>query len=214
MTGEGYRFDDRLRALVVTHLDAFDDRRVPIGGRTAAAVAICIVPDLAGQACFVLTRRADSLRSHAGQWALPGGRIDADETAIDAARRETAEEVGLSSGEADVLATLDDYPSRSGYVITPVVLWSDQPAEQRGDLTPNEGEVDSVHLIPLAELDHPEAPRLIRIPESPNPVIQMPLMGQWIHAPTAAILLQLRDVALHGRATRVDHFDQPTWAWR
>ncbi len=158
----------------------------------------------------MLTRRAGSLRSHAGQWALPGGRIDPDETAIEAARRETAEEVGLSSDAADVLATLDDYPTRSGYVITPVVLWCDPAA----DLTPNEGEVASIHLIPLAELDHPEAPRLITIRESSNPVIQMPLMGQWIHAPTAAILLQLRDVALHGRASRVAHLDQPTWAWR
>lgn len=194
----------------MAHLDAFDDHRAPATDRVAAAVAVCIVPDQGGRACFVLTRRAGSLRAHAGQWALPGGRIDPDETATDAARREAAEEVGLRSGAADVLATLDDYPTRSGYVITPVVLWTDQQAE----LTPNEAEVESIHLIPLAELDHPDAPRLLSIPESPHPVIQMPIKGQWIHAPTAAILLQLREVALHGRATRVDHLDQPTWAWR
>jgi len=194
----------------VGRLDAFDDRRASVPDRAAAAVAICIVPDVEGRACFVLTRRAGSLRSHAGQWALPGGRIDLNETATEAARRETAEEVGLRLDAADVLATLDDYPTRSGYVITPVVLWSDQQSE----LKPNEGEIASVHLIPLAELDHPDAPRLLSIPESSNPVIQMPIMGHWIHAPTAAILLQLREVALHGRPTRVDHFDQPTWAWR
>ena len=94
--------------------------------------------------------------------------------------------------------------------MTPVVIW----CGEQTDLAPNPGEVESVHLVPLTELDHPDAPRLITIPESDDPVIQMPLMGHWIHAPTAAILLQLRDVALHGVHTRVDHFDQPTWAWR
>jgi 8-oxo-dGTP pyrophosphatase MutT (NUDIX family) len=195
---------------MLARLDAFDDRRSPVGDRRAAAVAICIVPDVGGRACFVLTRRARSLRAHAGQWALPGGRIDTGEIATSAARREAAEEVGLRMDATDVLATLDDYPTRSGYVITPVVLWSDQG----GQLTGNEAEVASIHLVPLTELDHPDAPRLLSIPESPDPVIQMPIMGQWIHAPTAAILLQLREVALHGRPTRVDHFDQPTWAWR
>jgi 8-oxo-dGTP pyrophosphatase MutT (NUDIX family) len=206
-----YPFDDRLRATVVQHLEGFESRRCePAADQVAAAVAICIVPDERGEACFVLTRRASSLRSHAGQWALPGGRSGREETAADAARRETAEEVGLSLAATEVLATLDDYPTRSGYVVTPVVLWSDQ----RSQLKPNAGEVESIHLVPLAELDHADAPRLISIPESNRPVIQMPLMGHWIHAPTAAILLQLREVALHGRNTRVDHFDQPTWAWR
>jgi len=57
-------------------------------------------------------------------------------------------------------------------------------------------------------------PILVTIPESERPVIQMPLLGTLIHAPTAAVLYQLREVVLHGRATRVDHFEQPVWAWR
>lgn len=207
----GYAFDDGMRSRLERNLAAFGDRRVGLQeGQVPAAVAICIVPDESGRACFVLTRRVGSLRAHAGQWALPGGRIEDGETAEDAARRETAEEVGLLLGPAAVLSLLDDYPTRSGYVITPVVLVGDEPVT----MTANPAEVESIHLVPLSELDHPDAPRLISIPESPNPVIQMPLMGKLIHAPTGAILLQLRDVALHGIHTRVAHFDQPTWAWR
>ena len=205
-----YRFDESLRATMAENLGRFDRRVTPVARRVAAAVALCIVPDAQGDACFVLTRRAATLRSHAGQWALPGGRIDDGETAPDAARREAAEEVGLRSEPADVMAQLDDYPTRSGYVVSPVVLWP----ERQAPLVANVGEVESIHLIPLADLDHPDAPRLLDIPESGNPVIQMPLMGGWIHAPTAAILLQLRDVGLRGLDTRVSHFEQPTWAWR
>ena len=68
--------------------------------------------------------------------------------------------------------------------------------------------------MPLAELERPDVPRLRQIPESERPVISVPLLGTHIHAPTAAILFQLREVALHGRATRVAHFEQPVFAWR
>lgn len=205
-----YRFDDALRTTMVRNIERFVRQAIVVADRKPAAVALCIVSDDAGEACFVLTRRAASLRAHAGQWALPGGRVDVDETAVDGARREAAEEVGVRAGPGDVLGVLDDYPTRSGYVITPVLIWLGEQTE----LAPNPSEVESIHLIPLTELDRPDAPRLITIPESDHPVIQIPLLDHWIHAPTAAILLQVRDVALHGLDTRVSHFDQPTWAWR
>lgn len=170
-----------------------------------SAVAVCVIDD-----DFVMTRRASKLRNHAGQYALPGGRIDTGESAIDAALRETEEEIGLQCQAADVVGLLDDYVTRSGFLITPVVVSAPSPDA----LHPNPGEVAAVYLVPLAELDHPEAPRLLAIPESDRPVIQMPMRGGWIHAPTAAILYQFNEVVVHGRDTRVAHFEQPTWAWR
>src|SRR5690606_21767024 len=71
-----------------------------------AAVAIAITDAEDGSPAFVLTRRVSRLRAHAGQWALPGGRLDAGETAIDAVLRELDEEVGLARGTGDVLAVL------------------------------------------------------------------------------------------------------------
>jgi 8-oxo-dGTP pyrophosphatase MutT (NUDIX family) len=179
-------------------------------GRRAAAVAVVLVPDDDGRACLLLTRRVPKLRAHGGQWALPGGRIDAGETVHAAALRELSEEVGLTRGDDAILGLLDDYPTRSGFIITPVVVWGGRDVM----LTANPDEVASIHRVPLTELDKPDVPRLISIPESDRPVIQLPLLGTLIHAPTAAIVFQAREVVVHGRATRVDHFDQPVFAWR
>jgi 8-oxo-dGTP pyrophosphatase MutT (NUDIX family) len=173
--------------------------------QSAVAVCVTVHDDLP---CLVLTRRAPLLRAHAGQWALPGGRRDAGETAEQGALRETAEEVGLTLGAGDVLGLLDDYVTRSGYVITPVVCW----AGPAGELTPSEAEVASVHQVPLADLD--VAPRFISIPESTAPVIQLPLLGGYLHAPTAAIVHQFCRIACHGEVLRVTHYEQPVFAWR
>ena len=204
------RFDPALRARAERHLTAFAPRAVPLDGRRAAAVALVLLPDRRGRACFLLTRRAKTLRAHAGQWALPGGRIDAGESAEGAVRRELREETGLALPPDAVLGRLDDYPTRSGFVITPVVMWSGEA----GELAPNPGEVAAVYRIPLADLDKPGVPRLVSIPESERPVIQLPLLGSLIHAPTAAVVYQMREVVVHGRSTRVDHLEQPVWAWR
>jgi len=208
-----YTHDPALRRRFEVHLAAFDRRHRPPAGSgqlRRAAVALTIVDTGDGTAALVLTRRAATLRAHAGQWALPGGRVDEGEDAVGAARRELAEEVGLHIGAADVLGRLDPYPTRSGYSIEPVVVWGGRPDA----IAPSPDEVASVHLVPLGELDHPDAPRYVTIAESDRPVVQMPIAGDLIHAPTAAVVLQLREVALHGRATRVDHLEQPVWAWR
>jgi 8-oxo-dGTP pyrophosphatase MutT (NUDIX family) len=191
-------------------LAAFARRGAPADGRRPAAVAVVLLPDGAGRPCFLLTRRARRLSAHGGQWALPGGRLDPGETAAAAARRELAEELGLACGPDAVLGLLDDYPTRSGFLITPVVLWVDGEVT----LAPNPAEVQTVHRVPLAELDAADVPRLVRIPESDAPVIQVPLLGTLVHAPTAAVLYQAREVVVHGRPTRVGHFEQPIWAWR
>ncbi len=169
-----------------------------------------LLPDDDGRPCFLLTRRAAGLRAHARQWALPGGRLDDGELPVAAALRELREEVNLTLDESSVLGVLDDYPTRSGFVITPVVVWATVGAAP----VANPDEVAGVYLVPLADLDLPDVPRLVSIPESDRPVIQVPLLGTLVHAPTAAVLYQLREVVMHGRPTRVDHFEQPVWAWR
>jgi 8-oxo-dGTP pyrophosphatase MutT (NUDIX family) len=205
----GRHLDDALRARAVRHLEGFERRALAVDGRRPAAVAVVLLGDETGRACFLLTRRAAGLRQHARQWALPGGRVEPGESPTEAARRELLEEVGLALGADTALGVLDDYPTRSGFLITPVVFWGGADPV----LTPNPDEVASVHRVPLADLDHPDVPRLVTIPESDRPVIQVPLLSTLVHAPTAAVVYQLREVVMHGRTTRVDHFEQPVWAW-
>ena len=204
------RFDGSLLIRARSNLAAFERRAASVDGRKAAAVAVVLLPDEEGRGSFLLTKRAPTLRSHTGQWALPGGRMDPGESATAAALRELNEELGLQLREDTVLGLLDDYPTRSGFVITPVVFWAEAP----GPLQPNPAEVARVHVVPLEALDAPDVPRFISIPESDQPVIQLPILGSLIHAPTAAIVYQMREVVSHGRATRVDHLEQPVWAWR
>ena len=174
------------------------------------AVVVVHDPERAAD-CFLLTRRSSRLRGHRAQYALPGGRLEAGESPPEAALRELHEELGLSLDEDAVLGLLDDYETRSGYRITPVVVWGGSCEE----LAPNPDEVARVFRIPLEELDHPEIPVLERIPESDRPVLSIPLasVGHRVYAPTAAILFQFREVALRRRATRVANYDQPKFAW-
>jgi 8-oxo-dGTP pyrophosphatase MutT (NUDIX family) len=195
------------RESVTAALQAFERREIPLAGRRAAAVAVAVLETPAGPAVPV-TRRADGLRAHPGQWALPGGRVDPGETAVGAAIREADEELGLRLDASDCLGLLDDFATRSGYVMTPVVIWGGPAAAMH----PNPAEVASVHLATGAELD--VEPRFVTIPESDRPVVQLPLFGTLVHAPTAAVLHQFREVAIHGRSTRVAHFEQPVFAWR
>jgi 8-oxo-dGTP pyrophosphatase MutT (NUDIX family) len=185
------RLDAALRARVRKNLAGFTRQAIAPDGRRPAAVAVVLLPDEDGRACFLLTRRTATLRAHARQWALPGGRIDAGETAEGAALRELREEVGLGLEPSSVLGLLDDYGTRSGFIITPVVAWGGEHV----DLVPNPAEVANVYRVPLSDLDKPDVPRLITIPESDRPVIQVPLLSSLIHAPTAAV-------------------EQPTWAWK
>ena len=166
---------------------------------------------VAGGAAFLLCRRAPKLSAHAGQWALPGGRCDAGETASQAALRELHEELGLLLAEDSVLGLLDDYVTRSGYVITPVVVWGGGDV----DLAPDPAEVAYVYRIGLHELCRADSPRFTTIPESDRPLVELPLGGDLIYAPTAAMLVQFRWVAIEGRVDeRVDGFEQPVFAWR
>ena len=175
-----------------------------------AAVVVALTQSEAGAGTsFLLTRRAAGLRSHSAQWALPGGRCDPGETQAQAALRELHEELGLELGEGEVLGLLDDYPTRSGYLITPVVVWvrTDSP------ILPNPAEVASAHRIPLADIEQDDAFSFTTIPESTRRVVRFHLGGMHIHAPTAALIYQFREV-LAGRITRVAELEQPVFAWK
>jgi 8-oxo-dGTP pyrophosphatase MutT (NUDIX family) len=208
------RFDDGLRATLRSHLESFERRALPLDGRRAAAVAVVAVPaapDAENEAVIILTVRAAGLRRHGGQWALPGGRRDPGETAEAAALRELEEEVGLTLPPEHVLGCLDDYPTRSGFIITPVVVWG-----SAAPLRPDPAEVARIDLVPFAALLAPDAVVLQSIPQSERPVLALSLSRPegLLYAPTAAILHQFAEVALCGRATRVAHYEQPLFAWR
>jgi 8-oxo-dGTP pyrophosphatase MutT (NUDIX family) len=176
--------------------------------RAAVAVALTEADGSNGTA-LLLTLRAAGLRAHSSQWALPGGRCDDGETEAEAALRELHEELGLELGPGDVLGLLDDYPTRSGYLITPVVVWAGAGAA----VSPNPDEVASVHRIALADIERPDAFSFTTIPESARRVIRFHHGGQFIHAPTAALIYQFREV-LAGRDTRVAELEQPVFAWK
>jgi 8-oxo-dGTP pyrophosphatase MutT (NUDIX family) len=207
-----YPFDDVFRRLVASRCAGFplllpsDETR----GLKRAAVAITLLEagGATGEAAFLLTERAAGLRSHGGQWALPGGRCDQGETPLAAALRELEEEVGLTLGAGAMLGTLDDYPTRSGYLITPVVLW----AGRHAPLRPNPAEVASVHRIAIADIARADAVDFVTIPQSDRPVVRVRMDGHLVHAPTAAVIYQFREV-LAGRTTRVADLEQPVFAW-
>lgn len=203
-------FDGDLRAAVSRNLAGTTAAPMHAPELKHAAVCVILTDDGEGGAAVVLTLRAKHLSAHSGQYALPGGRVDSGETAIEAALREAREEINLDLSHETILGRLDDYPTRSGYLITPVVAWAPKDAK----MSANPAEVAAVYRVNLSELGLPGSPEFVAIPESDQPVIRYPLLGTLIHAPTAAVLYQFMEVGIHGRATRVAHLEQPVWAWR
>lgn len=193
-----------LEARVRANLAAFACRTAvaPPEARRAG-VCLTLLPHR-GEPHVLLIKRVARGRN-AGQWALPGGRLDGAETPQQAALRELAEETGVCAGPAEVAGRLDDFVTDSGFVITPVVVVPRLPLR----LERNRDEVHSLHPIPLRRLTDPDVPRWRTDPRG-RPLLQMPLRrGMVIHAPTGALLWQFREVALLGRPTRVADLTQP-----
>lgn len=216
--------DEALKLHICENLASFQIRTHSKEGVHRAAVALTIVDAGHGSndyglpsfktpkpdAALILTRRSANLRNHSGQWALPGGRRDHGEKPADTALRELAEEVGLDLAPDRVIGYLDDFTTRSGFVITPVVIWGGDQV----DLVANPAEVASIHRIPLVEFLRKDAPLIENSPGSKAPLLLMPVGNTCIAAPTAAMLYQFREVALLGRHTRVAHYEQPSFAWK
>jgi 8-oxo-dGTP pyrophosphatase MutT (NUDIX family) len=207
-----YSLNDALRETMAARMTGFERHAITDPALRHAAVAIIVAAgEDPTEAAVLLTRRPKHLNRHAGQYALPGGRMDPGETTEAAALRETAEELGLILDPSTILGRLDDYATRSGFCITPVVIWGG------ADLTlnPDPNEVARVHRVPLRELDAPEVPDFEPPFDGSPPIFGVPLasLGHSLHAPTAALLYQFREVALRGLATRVAHLEQPRFAW-
>lgn len=132
----------------------FSDRPI-----TQAAVLVALMEHSAGLT-VLLTQRTAHLNSHSGQIAFPGGKVDPqDRDAAHTALREAQEEVGLDSHYAEVLGTLPQYATGSGFIVTPVLAL----VSPRAPLVPNPQEVADVFEVPLAFLMNPAHHRHHRV---------------------------------------------------
>ncbi|MGV9543515.1 NUDIX hydrolase [Nocardia beijingensis] len=219
---------DEFRVLARARLAAFPRIEVAdLPGVRRAAVVLCVVEEPDGPLSVIVIKRAYRGRN-AGQWGLPGGRLEEGETAGQAALRELREELGLDAAPDDLLGALDDFPAASGFTITPLVLALTDATRLR----PNPDEVYSAHLVDLARVAAEDTPRWVRAedavrqaelrddtaPAGEAGLLQMRLGPKMtIHALTGALLWQFREVVLLGTdpaAARVAHFAQPQWTHR
>jgi 8-oxo-dGTP pyrophosphatase MutT (NUDIX family) len=192
-----------LRAAIQTNLRGFTRIR-SAASLKPAAVAI-VVMDGGGTPSVPIFQRTSDMSRHAGQMALPGGRLHEGESAEDCAIRELQEELGLSAGPQDVVGLLDDFDTRSGFTITPVVIWA---GAEPGALQPSKFEVAQLFLIAIPEL------RAAVSAARPGEAFSLGFERVEVFAPTAAILYQFSEVALDGRPARVTDFYQPPFTHR
>ena len=208
-----FQFNTCLRQTISDNLTRFDVERNDDAGLRRAAVAIVVVPHpRTSDPSILLTLRPARMNRHSGQFALPGGRLDEGETIDQAALRELSEELRVDLAPDAIIGRLDDYPTRSGFRISPIVVWG----EDTSQVEPDPNEVAEVYMIPLDQLNDPDILHLSPHNSDGRQVLSvlLPALGDFMYAPTAAMLYQFREVALNGRPTRVAHYDQPQFAWK
>lgn len=205
---------DELRAQLQSNIARLERHVVVNTELRRAGVAIVVASSESDDsACVLLTRRPATIKRHAAQIALPGGRLEANETPEQAALREMDEEIGLRLPAENIIGVLDDFETRSGFVITPVVVW----AGKHPPLTPDANEVDNIYHIPFDELNDPCIPKYMDADGTQTErvfCVPLPTVGHEVYAPTGAILYQFREVAIRGELTRVGHLEQPQFAWK
>ena len=140
-----FPFTDAVRKSICDHLTTHDIYTDNNSELIPAAVTIVLKKShTTNETCFLLTRRAKTLSKHSGQYALPGGRLEIGESPHLAALRELQEEVGVNAKKDQIIGKLDDFATRSGFLITPFVVWlnPDSPI----NLDPAEvNEIFSIH---------------------------------------------------------------------
>ncbi|HUF87397.1 MAG TPA: CoA pyrophosphatase [Thermohalobaculum sp.] len=216
MSGAPWPHGEETREALRANLARYRRQARGAEGLRPAAVAIVLAPSPKGDTGFLLTRRVARLSSHAGQYALPGGRIDPGEDALSAARRELAEELDIAAGPEMVLGALDDLPTRSGYLVTPFVVWLGGQARPR----PSPAEIAALFHVPLGDLfagpgrgGNRDEARGSEVEPGVSSLF-IPTLGHDLFAPTAAILDHFREVALLGRPSPVVAFGEPRFARR
>lgn len=158
-------------------------------GLRDAAVLIPVVDHEEG-ATVILTQRTEKLRSHSGQIAFPGGKVDPEDASPEhAALREADEEIGLNGVHVDIIGRLPDYVSGSGFRIAPVL----SVVRPGFDLTINPHEVDAAFEVPLAFLMDPaNHRRQSRVWNKRERFFyEMPFGERYIWGVTAGIIRQL-----------------------
>jgi 8-oxo-dGTP pyrophosphatase MutT (NUDIX family) len=192
-----------LRSDLEAHLSAFERVSSKLRQKPAAVAIVVLAND--GLPCIPIFQRTSDMSRHAGQMALPGGRVHEGESVQACAIRELEEELGLAVGPESVVGMLDDFDTRSGFTITPVVIWAEIEAEA---IQPSKFEVAQVYLVATPDL------RAAVSKARPGDSFSLKLEQVEVFAPTAAMLFQFSEVALDGRSVRVADFYQPPWTHR
>ncbi len=183
---------DRLAALFeaghAREIELLADAMAPPDRLRAAAVLIAVTdrPDTDGGPGVLVTHRPDTMRSHAGQAAFPGGKIDPGEDVVTAALREAHEELGIHPRDVRVIGTSDPFRTRTGFEITPVLAVI--PPDLT--ITPNPHEVAGWFEPPLAYVLDPanRIPRTVEWEGAPRTYFEIIWQGHRIWGVTAAII--------------------------
>lgn len=155
-----------------------------------AAVMLLLWPEQ-HQLQLLLTRRALHLRHHPGQISFPGGRIEAGETAVEAALRETEEEVGITRAKVQILGSLPAMSTSTGFVVSPWLGLLSTPPKLRLQ----SAEVAAAFNLPLsyALSNEYRQQRWFSQPYRQQQLHFLPFQNQLIWGATAAILHQLAE---------------------